>query len=59
MSGQKKDLPKVHKDLKGLEISVNEFGEVKMNKTADELNSFLDENVADKKLTDKESKKQD
>lgn len=42
--------PKVHKDLEGLNISINEFGEIEMNKSNDELNKFLNKNVDDKKL---------
>ena len=53
MSSPKKEKPTVHKELKDLEIQVNEFGEVVINKSADELNTFLNKNVKDKKLEDK------
>lgn len=45
---------KVHKDLKGLDISINEFGEIEMNKSNDELNQFLNKNVKDKKLMERD-----
>jgi len=50
MASSKKNIPKVHKELKGLNVQVNEFGEVIINKSADELNKFLNKNVEDKKL---------
>lgn len=51
----KKNKSKVHKDLKGLNISINEFGEIEMNKSNEELNQFLNKNVEDKKLKERES----
>lgn len=45
--------PKVHDELSGFEISVDQFGEITSNLRIDELNKFLDENVKDKKLTAK------
>ena len=35
---------------KGFDIKINEFGEMDRNLPVDALNSFLNENVADKKL---------
>ena len=46
--------PDVHKELKGFDIKINEFGEIKTNPEVDRLNQFLDENVEDKKLRDRE-----
>ncbi len=46
--------PKVHKDLDGFELRVDAFGEIKSNKKIDELNLFLNKNVEDKKLKDRE-----
>ncbi|MBX2873536.1 MAG: hypothetical protein KTR30_15590 [Saprospiraceae bacterium] len=46
--------PDVHKELKGFDIKINEFGEIKTNLEVDRLNQFLDENVEDKKLRDRE-----
>ncbi|MEO1434585.1 MAG: hypothetical protein AAFV80_03560 [Bacteroidota bacterium] len=49
---KKKDQPKVHDELKGFEIKINEFGEIITNTDIDKLNDFLDKNVDDKKLRD-------
>ncbi|MBX2844836.1 MAG: hypothetical protein KTR13_01375 [Saprospiraceae bacterium] len=57
MKSKKKDKASVHKDLEGLDIKVNEFGEIKMNKSSEELNAFLNDNVDDKKLKDRKEKK--
>ncbi|TVR82429.1 MAG: hypothetical protein EA409_05165 [Saprospirales bacterium] len=48
-----KEKPDLHKDLEGLEISINEFGEIEGNFDVDELNKFLNENVADRKLKER------
>ncbi len=48
--------PEVHEDLKGFNIKINEFGKIVSNLEVDELNDFLDENVADKKLIEKKKK---
>jgi hypothetical protein len=45
-----KGKPTVHKDLKGLNFSINSFGEIKSNMDLDKLNAFLNDNVEDKKL---------
>lgn len=50
----KKGKPEVHEDLKGFEIKINEFGEIITNLEVDKLNVFLNENVDDKKLRDRE-----
>jgi len=42
--------PEVHRDLKGFDININEFGEITASLAIDKLNSFLDVNVEDKKL---------
>ncbi len=46
--------PKVHSDLDGFEISVDAFGELKSNMPIDQINKFLNKNVEDKKLKDRE-----
>ncbi len=46
--------PQVHKDLEGFEVIVNEFGEILSNRSSSELNDFLNENVDDKKLVDRD-----
>ncbi len=45
-----KQVPKVHKDLQGLDVKINTFGEIKINLDIDRLNDFLNKNVDDKKL---------
>lgn len=47
---KKKKKANFHEDLKDLEISINEFGQVIINKPISELNDFLDREVEDKKL---------
>ncbi len=49
----KKGKPEVHDDLKGFDIKIDEFGEIKSNLNIDKINSFLNENVEDKKLTNR------
>lgn len=50
--GKKK--PKVHKDLQGFEIFINQFGELNSNLPIEKLNEFLDKNVDDKKLAERD-----
>lgn len=50
----KKGDPEVHDELKGFDIKINEFGEIVSNFSVDKLNGFLDENVEDKKLKDRD-----
>lgn len=54
MSKQKKDTPKVHKDLEGFDIKIDKFGEIKGNLDIDKINAFLDKNLDDKKLKKEE-----
>jgi len=42
--------PKVNEELKEFDIQINEFGEISATLDVDKINSFLDENVEDKKL---------
>jgi hypothetical protein len=42
--------PKVNQELQGFDITVNSFGEINSTFDLDKLNKFLDENVEDKKL---------
>ncbi len=53
-SKEEKQKPKVHKDLDGFEISVDAFGEIKSNLNIEDLNKFLNRNVEDKKLKDRD-----
>jgi hypothetical protein len=49
-----KPKPKVHKELKGFDISIDQFGEIKSNMNIEKINEFLNENVDDKKLAERE-----
>lgn len=51
---KKQGKPRVHRDLNGLEISINQFGEIKSNMDIEKVNQFLDKNVEDKKLVERE-----
>ena len=51
---KKQGKPRVHKDLEGLEVSINQFGELKPNMDIEKINEFLDKNVDDKKLEERE-----
>lgn len=53
----KKKSPKVNKDLEGFDIEINSFGELKSSFEIDKINSFLNKNVEDKKLRDREDLK--
>ncbi len=49
--------PKVHKDLEGFNFNINSFGEVSGSMDIDSINEFLNKNVEDKKLAEREEKK--
>jgi hypothetical protein len=51
---KKEGKPRVHKELSGFEISIDQFGELKSNMAIEKLNKFLDENVDDKKLIERD-----
>ncbi len=46
--------PEVNKELEGFNIRINEFGEITSDFNVDKINSFLDKNVDDKKLKNRE-----
>ncbi|HYC87269.1 MAG TPA: hypothetical protein VEB86_18685 [Chryseosolibacter sp.] len=46
--------PKVHKDLQGFDVSIDSFGEIKSNMDIEKINEFLNKNVDDKKLAERE-----
>lgn len=50
----KEDKPRVHKDLEGFDIKINSFGEINTSFDMDKINEFLNKNVDDKKLRDRE-----
>ncbi len=51
--------PKVNKQLDGLDINVNTFGEIQVNYDIDKINEFLNKNVDDKKLRDRDGDDKD
>lgn len=46
--------PKVSKDLEGFNIQINSFGEIVSDYDLDNINTFLNKNVDDKKLRDRD-----
>lgn len=50
----KKPKPRVHKELSGFDISIDQFGEIRSNTNIEKINEFLNENVDDKKLAERE-----
>ena len=57
MSNKKKLVkPSVNEKLGGFEVSVNSLGEINSTLDIDKINQFLNENVEDKKLTDRKEK---
>ncbi len=54
MANNDDNKPKTHDELKGFDIKINEFGEIVTSYSIDKLNSFLNENVEDKKLVDRD-----
>lgn len=51
---KKQGKPRVHKELEGFELSINQFGELKSNMDVEKINQFLDKNVDDKKLEERD-----
>ncbi len=45
--------PRVHRDLDGLEVSIDTFGEIRSNMNIEKINEFLNKNVDDKKLAER------
>ena len=54
MTKKNQEKAKVHKDLDGLNLSVDSFGEISSNMPIDQINKFLNKNVEDKKLRDRD-----
>lgn len=52
-----KPKPRVHKELEGFDISIDSFGEIKSNTNIEKINEFLNRNVDDKKLADRDDVK--
>lgn len=53
---EKKKSDKKIKKIERLNMGINEFGELTSNINLDEINSFLNHNVEDKKLNEKKTK---
>lgn len=51
---KKDEDPKVHGDLKGFKMEIDPFGEISSSFPIDKINEFLNKNVEDKKLKDRE-----
>ena len=51
---KEEEVAETHPELRGLRISVNEFGENNSNVSVEKLNDFLDKHVVDKKLNEDE-----
>lgn len=51
---KKEENPKVHKDLEGFKMNINSFGEISSSFSIDKINEFLNKNVEDKKLRDRD-----
>lgn len=57
---KKKDTdPKVHEELKGFKMEINSFGEISSSFSIDKINEFLNKNVEDKKLKDRDDLNKD
>jgi hypothetical protein len=51
---ENKPKPKVHKELQGFDVSIDSFGEIRTNMDIEKINQFLNQNVDDKKLAERE-----
>lgn len=51
---QSEEKPKVASELEGLEVSIDPFGEIKNTLSIEKINEFLNKNVDDKKLRDRD-----
>ena len=49
--------PDIHENLEGFEININEFGQIETSYKIDRVNEFLNKNVEDKKLVDRDDYK--
>ncbi|MBX7142088.1 MAG: hypothetical protein K1X63_13490 [Chitinophagales bacterium] len=51
---KKEDVAETHPDLKGLRMSVDQFGRLNTSVSLERINDFLDKHVIDKKLNEEE-----
>jgi hypothetical protein len=54
MSKKQNKNPKVNPELEWFNVKIDKFGEIKSSFDIDKLNAFLNENVEDKKLKDRD-----
>ena len=47
---KKNDIKENEKKASGFQIRINKFGQVELNQEIDQLNTYLNDNVEDKKL---------
>lgn len=55
---KQKEEPSVHSDLEGFKMEIDSFGEISSSFSIDKINEFLNKNVEDKKLKDREDLEQ-
>lgn len=51
---KQKGKPAVHNELTGFDIKINALGQMETSYDVDKINRFLNDNVEDKKLSDRE-----
>ncbi|EON75700.1 hypothetical protein ADIS_3850 [Lunatimonas lonarensis] len=51
---KKEETPKVNPELEGFQMNINSFGEISSSFSIDKINEFLNKNVDDKKLRDRD-----
>ena len=51
---KKSEKPKVNEELEGFNLKVDSFGEIQSSLSIDKINDFLNKNVEDKKLKDRD-----
>ena len=56
---KKEEEPRVHAELKGFKMEINSFGEISSSFPIDKINEFLNKNVEDKKLKDRDDLKKE
>ena len=56
---KKEEQPRVHEELKGFKMEINSFGEISSSLPIEAINDFINKNVEDKKLKEREDLTQD
>ena len=57
--GKKKKEEEDHEELEGFDINVNPFGELESTLDIDKINAFLNRNLDDKKLLNRDSEEEE